>query len=137
MTIVSKSTVDVETGASIYKEGVYCFTYIGEADEPVASADTSWEDLTNMVIEEHSVPTTKAVVVDYDSYDFGISDGVRDILAVADALSSAAKKLEEHVRSGNIFIRERWENDGMPQGKFDDYCVSYEEYLDYVMEKTK
>lgn len=138
MTIVHKSTLEVETGASIYEEGVHCFTYIGDADEPITSADTSWEELTGMVIEEHCIPNSGCVVVDYrDDCGLGVADGARDILAVAGALKEAAEKLEEYVRSGNIFIRERWENDGMPQGKFDDYCVSYEEYLDYVMEKTK
>lgn len=137
MTMVSQSEIKVECGASLDLEGIFQFMYVGDADDPSVEGIITWDEMIGALIEEQCVATTNAIVVDYggEFADYGATDGVQELMSYVDALRNAANELEERIRSSRIFIRERWVEESREPEALDEYCVSYAEYLDYVMEK--
>lgn len=139
MGMLSQSNLKVESGVALDSNGVFQYTYIGDFDEPAIEGTTTWDELIDSLVEEQCVSQTGAIVVDYSEEfaEYGSTDGVQELAVYASALRNAANKLEDRIRFGKIFIREHWANDGRPPNSTDDYCVSYEEYLNYVMEKKR
>lgn len=130
--------IEVDAGVSLDTNGIYQYVYIGEDSvDPVLQSTTEWDELITALIEEQCVATTNCIVVDYgDEFkEFGATDGVQELMDYVDALRNAANDLEERIRSSRIFIRERWAEESRSTDALDVYCVTYAEYLDYVMEK--
>lgn len=137
MSFVSQSEIKVECGASLDVDGIFQFVYIADGDDPAIEGIITWDEMISALVEEQCVATTDAIVVDYSNefIEFGLNDGVQELMNYVDALRNAANDLEERIRSSRIFIRERWAEESRSAGALDDYCVTYAEYLDYVMEK--
>lgn len=126
--------IDIDTSVSVDEFGVQYYTYVGNEDDPSVEETISWGQLINELIEAETVPDTGAIVVDYGAYG-PACDGVEELMRMADVLRDAADLLEERVRQSRIFIRSRWAEDGYSED-IDDYCVSYNDYLTYVVENN-
>ena len=126
--------IDIETSVSVNEFGVQYCTYIGNEDDPSVGGTIFWGRVIDELIEAETVPDTGAIVVDYGAYG-PPCDGVEELMNMADVLRDAACLLEERVRQSQIFIRGRWAEDGYSED-IDDYCVSYNDYLTYVVENN-
>jgi len=128
--------IDIDTSISVDEFGVQYYTYVGNEHDGFPSIEDtiSWERLIDELIEAETVPDTGAIVVDYGAYG-PPCDGVEELMNMAAVLRDAACLLEERVRQSQIFIRGRWAEDGYSED-IDDYCVSYNDYLTYVVENN-
>jgi hypothetical protein len=124
---MSKMSIDVEVYPSIELDGINTAVYIGETDQPFECM-VSWEDIVENEVSMHTIPSGPIVVSES-------SNGVENIFEIIETLRDVARKLEDEVRSRDIFLRDLWVADGHEYGTDtrDDYVVNYEGYLDYIV----
>ena len=131
---MAKALVGVDTYVNLYEDGVSYTTYIGDTDEPAVDDFVAWDEIVDNIIEAESIPLSGSIVVDFSKVDYLRTDGVQEILKVADSLRAAAEEIEERVRSSKIFLRHKWEAAGRPLESAEDFAVTYNEYLNEAME---
>lgn len=134
---MASTMIEVDSTLTLDEDGISNFVYVGhESDTPVVEESVTWNELFDNLIEEKTVPGTDSLVVDIgDIGDICRYDSVQELFAVVEALRSAADDLEERIRSSSIFLRHEWAADGYNKETLDWYCVTYNEYLNNIVEK--
>jgi hypothetical protein len=125
---MTKATIEIDTYVSLEYAGITHVTYLGDHDTPSVEDTVTWDVLIDEAYDAMCVPSGPIV------YDTG-HDGADELLCLADQMRCAADLLEERVRASKILLRPVWVEDGCPSNS-DDYCVSYNDYLTYVIENT-